>query len=97
MKYAQGEVSFEFKALVKEAVKSADSDEKLDTFLNVLHDAFLTAKNDPDGLRAAVKLPVKLKTGVNSMKAVYEPFNALLFLYMALFALCFNPAVRTAF
>lgn len=63
MKYAQGEVSFEFKALVKEAVKSADSDEKLDTFLNDLHDAVLTAKNDPDGLRAAVKFLESSKQG----------------------------------
>ena len=38
MKYAQGEVSFEFKALVKEAVKSADTEDKLDAFMNVLHD-----------------------------------------------------------
>lgn len=63
MKYAQGEVSFEFKALVKEAVKSADSDEKLNAFMNVLHDAVLTAKNDPDGLRAAVNFLKSSKQG----------------------------------
>ncbi|EGR4213357.1 hypothetical protein DDN60_12510 [Vibrio cholerae] len=63
MKYAQGEVSFEFKALVKQAVKSADSDEKLDSFMNVLHDAVLTARNDPDGLRAAVKFLKNSKQG----------------------------------
>ena len=63
MKYAQGEVSFEFKALVKEAVKSADTEDKLDAFMNVLHDAVLTAKNDHDGLRAAVAFLESSKQG----------------------------------
>ena len=63
MKDAQGEVSFECKALVKEAVKSADTEDKLDAFMNVLHDAVLTAKNDHDGLRAAVAFLVSSKQG----------------------------------
>jgi len=56
MKYAQGEVSFEFKKIVKTKFKAAKSEQELDQFLNELHDAVLEAKNEPDGLRAAVKI-----------------------------------------
>jgi hypothetical protein len=49
-------VSFEFKVLVKEAVKDATSDAKLDALTNILLNAVLVARNDSNGLYAAVKL-----------------------------------------
>ncbi|MGI2023797.1 hypothetical protein [Shewanella glacialipiscicola] len=49
-------VSFQFKALVKDAVKSATSDAKLDALMSILLNAVLVARNDSNGLHAAVKL-----------------------------------------
>ncbi|WP_445769007.1 hypothetical protein [Rheinheimera sp.] len=56
MKYAQGEVSFEFKKLLKAKLKAAKTEQEFDQVLNEIHDATLECKNDPEGLRAAVKL-----------------------------------------
>ena len=56
MKYAQGEVSFEFKNILKTKLKNARTEQDLDQVLNEIHDAALECKNNPDGLRAAVKL-----------------------------------------
>jgi hypothetical protein len=49
-------VSFEFKKIVKAKFRAAKSEQDLDKLLNDLHDAVLEAKNNPDGLRAAVKI-----------------------------------------
>ncbi|MGI2115630.1 hypothetical protein ACRWQL_00440 (plasmid) [Shewanella sp. HL-SH4] len=56
MNYAQGEVSFEFKNILKTKLKNARTEQDLDQVLNEIHDAALECKNNPDGLRAAVKL-----------------------------------------
>ncbi|WP_338854007.1 hypothetical protein WE348_20475 (plasmid) [Alteromonas macleodii] len=56
MKYAQGEVSLEFKELLKAKLSEAKTEAQLDVVLNEIHDAALECRNDPNGLRAAVKL-----------------------------------------
>ena len=56
MKYAQGKASIRFKQLVKNKIQSAKTDQDLDKLLNDLHDAVLEARNNEDGLVAAIKL-----------------------------------------
>lgn len=56
MKYAQGEVSLEFKELLKAKLVKAKTEPQLDVVLNEIHDAALEGRNNPDGLRAAVEL-----------------------------------------
>ena len=55
MKYAQGEVSLVFKELLKAKLTEAKTEAQLDVVLNEIHDAALECRNDPNGLRAAVK------------------------------------------
>ena len=52
--YAQGPVSIEFKAVLKEKIQAATTDTKMDDLLNEIHDMTLVCRNDPDGLQAAV-------------------------------------------
>jgi hypothetical protein len=56
LKYAQGAVSLEFKTLLRNRIEAVSSGEDMEQLLNDFHDAALTCKNDPDGLRAAVKM-----------------------------------------
>ncbi len=53
--YAQGPVSIELKALLKGRIKTAKTDEEINNLLNEIHDMTLTCRNDPDGLKAAVR------------------------------------------
>lgn len=56
MKYAQGDVSLEFKELLKAKLLKAKTDADLDAVLNEIHDAALECRNNHNGLRAAVDL-----------------------------------------
>lgn len=56
MKYAQGDVSLEFKSLLKAKLTAVKTDAELEMVLNEIHDATLECRNSRDGLKAAVKL-----------------------------------------
>ena len=56
MKYAQGEVSLEFKNLLKAKLLAVKTEADMDAVLNEIHDAALECRNNPNGLGAAVEL-----------------------------------------
>lgn len=55
-RFAQGPVSAEFKKLLADRIDAVADNSQLEQLLDDIHDAALTCRNDPDGLRAAVKM-----------------------------------------
>jgi hypothetical protein len=62
-RYAQGAVSSEYKAILRERIGSARTDEELEVLLNDIHDSTLACRNSPEGLRKAVSFLSEINSG----------------------------------
>jgi hypothetical protein len=63
MRYAQGQVSVEFKALLRDRIRLAKTESDVEALLNDIHDSTLACRNSPDGLRKAVSVLRQIEKG----------------------------------
>jgi hypothetical protein len=59
IKYPQGDAAFEFQEALLTMIQNAKTEHQLHNLLDRIHDVVLEAKNNPKGLKAAIKIMIE--------------------------------------